>query len=105
MKRILVAIAAFSLAAASQLAWGAKVMPELKKANTEICLKMCGSARGARAVERDLIFCGCVSDAYWDSVPQSEYNLLVQTGKSPSLEANLEKRLDVAKAACLKKAG
>lgn len=106
MKKILAAITAFSLVAASQLAWGAKVMPELKKANTDICLKMGASARGApKAPEKMPAFCGCVSDAYWNSVPQSEYNLLLQTGKSPSLEANLEKRLDVAKAACLKKTG
>jgi len=106
MKKILATIAAFSCLAAGQQAWCAKVLPELKQANTDICMKMGASAGGApKAPEKMPAFCGCVSDAYWDSVPQSEYNLLLQTGKSPLLEANLEKRLDLAKAACLKKAG
>ncbi|PUA16775.1 hypothetical protein [Glaciimonas sp. PCH181] len=90
----------------SNTAWGATVMPELKKANTEICIKMGRSAQGAPKNEAKMpAFCNCVTDTYWDSVPQAEYNLLTASGKSPSLEANMEKRLNLAKAICLKKAG
>ena len=85
-------------------AQAATVMPELKKANTEICIKMGESAPGApNDPARMPAFCDCVSDAYWDSVPQKEYNMLTQTGASPALEAGMEKRLNLAKAACLKK--
>ncbi|MEO6920619.1 MAG: hypothetical protein ABI171_16685 [Collimonas sp.] len=103
MKKI---FATFALIAVSHLAWSATVMPELKKANTDICLRMGASARGApKAPEKMPVFCGCVSDAYWSSVPQGEYDALIHTGKSPLLEANMDKRLEIAKAACLKKAG
>jgi len=64
------------------------------------------AARGApKQAEKMPAYCACVSDVYWDSVPQGEYELLIKTGKSPALEASMEKRLGLAKAACSKKAG
>ena len=50
-------------------------------------------------------FCSCVSDTYWNSVPQAEYDAMIKSGKSPLLEASMETRLNLAKASCLKKSG
>ncbi|MDY7547403.1 hypothetical protein QN379_14505 [Glaciimonas sp. Gout2] len=86
--------------------WGATVLPQLKQANTQVCIQMGASAQGTPKNKTKLpTFCDCVSNTYWNSVPQAEYDSLIKTGKSPLLEASMEKRLNVAKASCLKKNG
>ncbi|QRX81401.1 hypothetical protein [Glaciimonas sp. PAMC28666] len=85
-------------------AWAATVLPQLKQANTQVCVQMGASAQGTPKNKTKIpAFCNCVSDTYWSSVPQAEYDTLVKSGKSPLLEASMETRLNVAKASCLKK--
>lgn len=78
----------------------------LKKKNTDLCVQVGRHVPDAPKNPKLVApYCGCVSEAYWQSVPTAEQQALVRKGTSPGVEKNRDARMAAAQVACKKKIG
>jgi len=106
--KFVVIFSAFQLATMS--AQAANVAAEMKTPNTKVCI-MSGAQLDKNApTEKSKLkrYCECVSDEYWDSVPQNDFDEMnneMQKGNfdgpySKSLSAHSGERLQAAGKKC-----
>lgn len=84
----------------------AEVIDGLKKMNTDMCIQI-GSNVPHAPKDPKLVspYCACVSEAYWQSVPDAEQQEVISKGSSPGVRRNLNTRMLAAQAACKKQIG
>ena len=84
----------------------AEVVDGLKKMNTDMCVQIGSNVPDAPKNPKLVApYCGCVSDAYWQSVPANEQKELATKGTSQGVQKNMDARLVAAQRACKKKIG
>lgn len=102
MQNTMVALLGFAILTNSAIAEDR--LDDLKKINTEMCIRagahVAGAPSDAKLTEP---YCNCVTQAYWESVPKSEVAELMAGGSSLGIRTNQKARMDAAKSACKKK--
>lgn len=88
----------------------ATVPDEVKAANTTACMQMAGKLDKYAPADKSQwpAYCGCVSDTYWRSVPQTDYDGMAQEyqagnydgSHSKSLNDHVDERLQAAQTKC-----
>lgn len=90
--------------------YAADVANDVKAANTAACMKMAGKFDKYAPADQSKwpIYCACVSETYWRSIPQTDYNgmsLEYQSGNydgphAKSLNDHVDERLQAAEKQC-----
>lgn len=90
--------------------YAATVAENVKTANTAACMKMAGKFDKYAPTDQSKwpTYCACVSETYWRSIPQTDYDgmsLEYQAGNydgpySKSLNAHVDERLQEAEKKC-----
>ncbi len=88
----------------------ATVVDDVKAANTTACMQMAGKFDKHAPADKSQwpTYCGCVSEMYWRSVPQTDYDGMsreYQAGNydgaySKSLNDHVDERLQAAQKKC-----